>query len=107
MLSEPLQIIINQSLNNGIFPDKLKMAKIFPIFKKGNKHNIKNYRPISLLTSISKVFERAVFDQVFSYFAPYLCDNQYGFRKPFDSLIISGSYGGHRQHTTDKARSMA
>ena len=81
LLSEPLQIIINQSLNNGIFPDKLKMAKIFPIFKKGNKHNIKNYRPISLLTSISKVFEKTVFDQLFSYFAPYLCDNQYGFRK--------------------------
>ena len=63
LLSEPLQIIINQSLNNGIFKDKLKMAKIVPIFKKGDRHHIKNYRPISLLTSISKVFEKAVIDQ--------------------------------------------
>ena len=57
------------------------MAKIVPIFKKGDRHHIKNYRPISLLTSISKVFEKAVFDQLSSYFAQYLCENQYGFRR--------------------------
>ena len=56
-----LTIIINQSLFNGIFPEKLKIAKIKPIYKKDNPHIPDNYRPISLLPSISKVFEKVVF----------------------------------------------
>ena len=53
-----LTIIINQSLCTGIFPDKLKIANIKPIYKKDDPHVPDNYRPISLLPSISKVFEK-------------------------------------------------
>ena len=75
--------IINQSLCTGIFPDSLKIAKITPIFKKGDPHITDNYRPISLLPVISKILEKTVFLQVYDYFTEnkLLYDSQYGFRK--------------------------
>ena len=74
--------IINQSLVSGIFPVKLKIAKIVPIFKKGDSHFLENYRPVSLLSSVSKVFEKAVYDQLTLYFNEhdYFNHSQYGFR---------------------------
>ena len=76
-------MIINQSLNTGIFPDKFKLTKITPIHKKGDNHSVENYRPISLLPSISKLFEKVVYDQIYTYFTnnKYFCPNQHGFRK--------------------------
>ena len=78
-----ITLIINQSISTGIFPDKLKVAKIVPIFKKDNPHLTGNYRPISLLPVISKVFEKVVFSQLYSYFDQngLLYKSQYGFRK--------------------------
>ena len=52
LLAKPITIIINQSLSSGKFHSKLKIAKVFPIYKHGDIHNSNNYRPISLLTSI-------------------------------------------------------
>ena len=68
-ISPTLAIITNQSLFTGIFPDKLKIAKVLPLFKKGDCHHFDNYRPISLLPSISKVIERIVYDQLYEYFS--------------------------------------
>ena len=67
----------------GIFPSKLKIAKVLPLFKTNDPHIMDNYRPISLLTSISKLFENAVFNQLFEYFHKnnLFYDSQYGFRK--------------------------
>ena len=59
-LAKSITLIINQSLNTGIFPDKLKIAKITPIHKQNDKTRIDNYRPISLLPAISKIIERAI-----------------------------------------------
>lgn len=56
--------IINQSLCTGIFPEALKIAKISPIFKKGDPHITDNYPPISLFPIISKVLEKVVFIQL-------------------------------------------
>ena len=77
-----LTMVINQVQNTGIFPDKLKIAKVTPIFKKGDPTLFKNYRPISLLPTISKVLEKIIFTQLSSYFnkAKLFFDNQYGFR---------------------------
>ena len=79
---ETLTLIINQSLSTGIFPDKLKIAKIKPIFKKENPNIPDNYRPISLLPAISKVFEKVAFIQLYAYFMEnkLLYSSQYGFR---------------------------
>ena len=76
-------LIINQSLESGIFPDKLKIAKVVPIYKKSNEHLLENYRPISVLPSMSKVLERVMHNQLSHYLTSnnLLYDNQYGFRK--------------------------
>ena len=82
-ITPPLTHIINQSLCTGIFPDRLKIAKVIPLFKKGNQHILNNYRPISLLPVISKVSEKIVFDQLYQYFTnnDLVFTSQYGFRK--------------------------
>ena len=82
-VSPILTCIINQSLCTGIFPQSLKIAKIIPIFKKENPHITDNYRPVSLLPIISKIFEKVVFIQVYDYFTEndLLYKSQYGFRK--------------------------
>ena len=65
---KPLTIVINQSLATGIFPEKLKIAKVMPFYKKDDIILMDNYRPVSLLPSISKVFEKVVFTQLYEYF---------------------------------------
>ena len=67
-LSKPLCLIINQSLLTGIYPDKPKIAKVIHLFKKDDTLLMDNYRPISLLPSISKLFEKVVSNQVSEYF---------------------------------------
>ena len=82
-IAKPLTCIINQSLKTGRFPSKLKFAKSIPIFKKGDEHDFNNYKPISLLHSISKVFEKKpIYSQLFQYLTvnSLLHANQYGFR---------------------------
>ena len=83
-ISACITLIINQSIKSGIFSDRLKIAKVTPIYKKkDDKRLIKNYRPISVLPVISKVFETVICDQLCEYFSSknQLCSQQYGFRK--------------------------
>ena len=82
-ISPILTCIINQSLCTGIFPESLKIAKIIPVYKKENPHITDNYRPVSLLPILSKIFEKVVFIQVYDYFTEndLLYKSQYGFRK--------------------------
>ena len=81
-LSKPLTIIINKCLLTGIFPDLLKIAKVKPLFKCGDTAQLNNYRPISLLPTISKVFERVIYSQLYAYFNDnnLMSEQQYGFR---------------------------
>jgi hypothetical protein len=79
----PLTYICNMILNTGIFPDRLKYAIIKPIFKKwGDDQNISNYRPISLLTSFSKVIEKLMYNRLTDHITSFsiLANEQYGFR---------------------------
>ena len=78
-----LTIIMNQIFTTNIFPKKLKIAKVVPIFKKDDATLFSNYRPISLLPCISKVFERIIHDQIYNFFETnnLLYTNQYGYRK--------------------------
>ena len=82
VIIKPLTLLINQVLNTGTFPDKLKIAKVIPIFKKGDPSLFEIYRPICLLPAISKVLEKIIALQLSSYFEKnkLLFDNQYGFR---------------------------
>ena len=79
----PLCHLFNLSLNTGYIPQEFKTAKCIPIFKSGKKEDFNNYRPISLLSSFSKLFEKIVAKQI-NYFLNHrdiLYMHQYGFRK--------------------------
>ena len=84
---KPITALINQSLTTGVFPEKLKTAKVVPIFKKDDIHCFNNYRPISLLPAISKIYEKIVHVQLFDYFTSnnLFYANQYGFRTKFST----------------------
>ena len=71
VISDPLVSIINSSLSSGVFPDKLKISKIIPIHKSDDASLVQNYRPISILPALSKIFERAVYNRIFQ----FLTDN--------------------------------
>ena len=64
-LSAPLSNIINLSFTTGIFPTNLKTAKVIPVYKKESKLEVNNYRPISLLSNIDKVFEKLIYKHRF------------------------------------------
>ena len=57
-IKKPLTHIINLSMSKGVFPEKLKLAQVIPLFKKGNSVLCTNYRPISLLSSFHKLFKK-------------------------------------------------
>ena len=82
LISDPLLSIINLSLSSGVFPDRLKISKIIPIFKSDNASLAQNYRPISILPAFSKIFERAVYDRIFQFLVEndILFKHQFGFR---------------------------
>ena len=84
----PLDMIFKQALLTGVFPSEWKKGNIVAIHKKGDKQNIKNYRPVSLLPICRKIFERLVFNEMFIYFSANkrLSKNQSGFQ-PGDSCI--------------------
>lgn len=88
---KPLTIIINQILYTGIFPSKLKIAKIIPIFKTGDNYVFNNYRPISLLPSLSKIVERIMHNQLFKHFNDnkLFYDSQYGFRQQHSTELAA------------------
>jgi hypothetical protein len=90
-ICSPLTLIINQSLNTGIFPDKLKIAKIIPIYKKDDNTILNNYRPISLLPAISKVLERIMFNQLYTFFQlnKFFYPSQYGFREKHSTELAT------------------
>ena len=67
-VSKSLTIMINQMITTGIFSDAFKVSKVTPIFKKVDCSLMNNYRPISLLPTISKIFERVIHDQIYEYF---------------------------------------
>ena len=80
---DPLAYIFNLSLTTGAIPDIMKTAKVVPIFKKGNSQLTSNYRPTSLLTSLSKILENIVYKRTISFFNDHEVFNnsQFGFRK--------------------------
>ena len=88
---KPLTLISNQSLQTGIFPTAFKTSKVIPIYKKGDKANLSNYRPISILPTISKIFERVIHIQLYDYFCKnnLLCEQQYGFRSKHSTELAT------------------
>lgn len=83
IIALPLKLVFNLSLLKGIFPDKLKHAKIIPIYKSLSHKLLTNYRPISILSCVSKILEKLMLTRLMNYLNEHkiLYKNQFGFRK--------------------------
>jgi hypothetical protein len=74
---------INCSMNSGIYPDCLKLAKVRPLQKSGNKRHVGNYRPISVLSPVNKIFEKVIYHRMPTFIKKHglLSNFQFGFRE--------------------------
>ena len=74
--------VFTNSIDNGSFPEKTKIAKVMPIFKAGKKELVTNYRPISILPCLSKISERIMYNRLYSQFDQnkILYGKEFGFR---------------------------
>ena len=93
-VATPLSILINKSLQTGVFPDSLKIAKVVPIYKSKDKDNFSNYRPISLLPSVSKILEKIVHKRLYFFLElnDLLYDNQFGFRRKHSTIDAAAKF---------------
>ena len=80
-----LTSIFNNMIDTSIFPNNLKKADVTPVHKKGDRTMVSNYRPVSVLPTVSKIFEKLLSQQINSYIKMYLCDDLCGFREGFSS----------------------
>ena len=82
-LLEPLNIVFNRSISEGIFPSSMKLSHVTPLYKSGKKDSNTNYRPISLLITVSKVLEKIIYKRTYNFLVStnQLYQSQYGFRK--------------------------
>lgn len=91
-VTSPLTYVLNLCVDKGYWPISLKKSEIIPIFKGGDKHDMTNYRPISLISNIAKIFERLIYNRLVNFFEKnnILANNQFGFigkRGTNDALI--------------------
>ena len=89
-MHKPLLHIFNQSLQSGIFPDNLKIARVTPLFKKGSNSELVNYRPISVLPCFSKILEKI------------MCNHLYKNLKEKD-ILYKKQVGFQQKHSTEHA----
>ena len=80
--SSVLADMYNKCMQDGVFPSKLRLAKVTPIFKNGCKYTASNYHPISVLSPFSKIFEKIIYNRLNNYFSNHsiLTNEQFGFR---------------------------
>ena len=89
VISPILSNIFNKSMQLGIFPDKLKIAKVIPLHKGGKTDVINNYRPISILSSLSKIYEKIINNRLNNFLNKYniISDYQFGFREGMSTTL--------------------
>ena len=87
VLAPIIMLLINESFDEGTFPDLLKIANVCPIFKKNEVYDCKNYRPISLLSNISKIFEKLMYNRVHDFLETFdiIYKYQFGFREKYST----------------------
>jgi len=83
LIKGPLTHLYNVSLRSEVFPDECKLAKVKPLYKKGDRYDIQNYRPVSIISVFAKLLERLMFNRLtpFLHNIKILTDAQNGFRK--------------------------
>ena len=88
VIAYPLSIILNHCISLGVFPNQLKVAKVIPIHKSGPSNDLQNYRPISLLSSLSKIFEKVILRRLVSFLERHdlIIPSQFGFRHKHSTI---------------------
>ena len=87
--------LFNLSLNQGSFPKYWKTSYIQPFFKKGNKHDVTNYRPISQIGSVAKIFDSIVASKLSEFLLSHIIQEQHGFvkdRSTIANLLLYSDY---------------
>ncbi|CAB3994070.1 Hypothetical predicted protein [Paramuricea clavata] len=78
-IAPSLTLLFNKSINSGVVPDEWKLANVVPVYKRGEKEDVQNYRPISLLCIVSKLLERCVLKHIWEHLRVILNECQHGF----------------------------
>jgi len=93
-LQKPFAHLVNSSFISGIFPEKLKISKIKPLYKKGNQLDVSNYRPVALLPVMSKIYEKAMYIQLVNFLESnnLLDKEQHGFRSNHSVISAAATY---------------
>ena len=90
IIVKSLTLITDQCIKIGVFPEKLNIAKVVPLYKKDDKTLIENYRPVSILPAILKVIEKILLRQIYEYFT-------------INNLLYKSQYGFRQKHSTEFA----
>ena len=89
-ITSPLAYLCNLSFDQGVFPRELKLANVIPLYKADDPCSFNNYRPVSLMCVLSKVFEKVMYNRLVEYLVDMLHnlnDKQFGFRKLHSSYM--------------------
>ena len=92
LIAPVLMDIFNLSISTKIFPDNLKVLKVVPVYKSGERENLNNYRPIAVLPTIARVFEKLLYRQLYNYLMnnKLLDDREFGFRSLHSTALALG-----------------
>jgi Notch-like protein len=104
LISKPLSHTINESFKQSIYPERLNYAFVRPIYKMGEKTDNSNYRPISLLTNFSKIFERVMYARLYQHVQlnNIIAPEQYGFSKDRNMEMVTYTVTNHILKTLDE-----
>ena len=108
LIVTPITMLFNQSIQQGKFPQKLKHAKVIPLYKKGAKTDVNNYRPISLLSIFSKIFEKVMKKKLIKFIDSnkILTATQYGFQKGISTEDALTQFSKNIYRQIDKSNSV-
>ena len=106
-MSSPISLLINKSLEDSVVPDVFKTAKAIPIYKSKNKELLANYRPISLLCSLSKILEKIVRNRVYNFLQLHniFVASQYRFRQKHSTVNAVCECIAHTINSLDENKS--
>ena len=88
VIANSLSDLFNACIDASVFPSDFKMARVAPIFKSDDREDLNNYRPISVLPTVARVFERLIYEQLYNYFAENkLVSNEHGVSGQYAPLL--------------------
>ena len=87
--------IFNAGIKHKVFPHDLKVGRVTPIFKAGEKEDLNNYRPITVLPTFARIFEKLIYEQLYSYLVDngLLGNQQWGFRSFHSTVLVLNNKG--------------